>query len=254
MITMLHQPFPTTGVLSQHLDLSKARLTQMIEDKSDAVYAYVMSTVVMESGQLLQTGTGPNFQGGCITLCTCKHRMRTSLECEDWPNKWIAGFTSLDCGRHHWLFYLARVKEAHASQSELWYSKSLPEESLEAKSAKYFPLGDLYEPKSERGSVFVPTNYHMPILGHRHHKVANDPKWQIDIDYRKKELKVKAKRQPSLLIGDPEFSFLWRKPVLYVEGKWRHTIYEGLVDFLDDLKKPRRTKHEAAGRSVARRC
>jgi hypothetical protein len=253
---MLHQPFPTTGVLSRHLDLSKDRLTQMIESESDAVYAYVMSTVVLERGQLQQTGTGPNFQGGIITLCTCKHRMRTSLPCEDWPNKWIAGFTSLDCGRHHWLFYLAKVKEAYESQSDLWHSDSLPKESLRVKSGRHSSLGDLYEPKSELGSVaqFDPSNYHMPILGHRHHKNANDYMWQIDIDYSRKKLKVKAKRQPSLLIGDPEFSFLWRKPTLYMDGKWRQTIYEGLVDFLDALNEDRGSHHEETGRSLARRC
>jgi hypothetical protein len=129
-MTMFYQPFPTTGVLSRHLDLGKAHLAQMIEDESDAVYAYVMSTVVLDGNRLRQSGTGPSFQGGHITLCTCKHRMRTSLPCEDWPNKWIAGFTSLDCGRRHWLFYLAKVKEAYESQSELWHSGSLSEQSL----------------------------------------------------------------------------------------------------------------------------
>jgi hypothetical protein len=254
---MLYQPIPTTGILSRHLDLGKARLAQMIEHESDAVYAYVMSTVILEKGQLRQTGTGPNFQGGYITLCTCKHRMRTSLPRKGWPSKWIAGFTGLDCGRHHWLFYLAKVKEAHESQSELWHSGSLPEETLEAKSARYSELGDLYEPKSELGplSRYDPNSYHTPVSGHSHDVVRNgDLLWRIDIDYRRKKPKVKAKRQPSLLIGDPEFSFLWRKPVLYVNGKWRQTIYEGLVDFLDDLNEDRRSHHEEAGRSPARRC
>jgi hypothetical protein len=73
--------------------------------------------------------------------------MRASLPCEDWPNKWIAGFTSLDCGRRHWLFYLAKVREAYESQSELWYSGSLSQQELDAKSARYSKLGDLYEPK-----------------------------------------------------------------------------------------------------------
>jgi len=253
---MLHQQFPTTGVLSQRLDVGKARLTQMIECESDAVYGYVMSTVVLESGHLQQTGTGPNFQGGHITLCTCKHRMRTSLDCEDWPNKWIAGFTSLDCGRRHWLFYLAKVKEAHESQSDLWYSNSLPEESLEAKSSRHSSLGDLYEPQGELGSMarYDPNSYHVPMRGHRHHKNADDHMWQIDIDYSRKKLKLKPKRQPSLLVGDPEFSFLWRKPVLYVDGKWRQTIYEELGEFLDDLSEDRGSHHEETGRSLARRC
>jgi hypothetical protein len=248
---MLHQPFPTTGM---HLDLGNASLAQMIEGESDAVYAYVMSTVVLERNQLRQLGTGPNLQGGYITLCTCKHRMRTSLSCEDWPNKWIAGFTSLDCGRRHWLFYLAQVKAAYESQAELWYSGLLSDPTLKAKSARHSTLGDLYEPKSELGPVYDPSNYHTPIPGHRHHKTANDHMWQIDIDYSRKNLKVKAKRQPSLLVCDPAFRFLWREPRLYVEGSWRQTIYDGLDDFLQDLNESRLRSHDEAGCSIARRC
>jgi hypothetical protein len=253
---MLHQPFPTTGVLSRHVDLSKKRLSQMIETDSDAVYAYVMSTVVLEGDRLQQTGTGPNFQGGHITLCTCKHRMRTSLPSGNWPNKWIAGFTSLDCGRHHWLFYLAKVKEAHESQSELWYSGALSDKSLQAKSARYSELGDLYEPKRDLGSVarYDPNSYFTPISGHRHHVNDTHQIWRTDIDYGRKKVKVQAKRQPSLLICDPDFSFLWHKPVLYVNGKWRQKNYEGLADFLDNLNESRRSHHEEAGRSPARGC
>lgn len=116
---MLHQPFPTTGALCRHLDLSRARLAQMIEGGSDAVYAYIMSSVVLEGGNLLQTGTGPNFQGDYITLCTCKHRMRTGLPAGQWPGMWVAGLTSVECGGRHWLFYLGKVEDAYESQSEL---------------------------------------------------------------------------------------------------------------------------------------
>jgi hypothetical protein len=101
---------------------------------------------------------------------------------------------------------------------------------------------------------FDPNSYHMPIPGHRHHKNANDHMWRIDIDYSSKKLKVKAKRQPSLLVCEPEFSFLWREPRLYVDGSWRQTIYDGLDDFLQDLNESRSRSHDEAGRSVARRC
>jgi hypothetical protein len=234
---MLHQAFPTTDPLCRHLDLSRARLAQRIKDGSDAVFAYVMSSVVPDGGNLLQTGTGPNFQGGYITLCTCKHRMRTSLPTDDWPGTWVAGFTSVECGGRHWIFYLAKVKEAYESQSELWHGDALPEATRHAKSAKYSRLGDLYEPKSELDSVgrYDPEQYHLPVSRHSHHKHSCDNNWRFDIDYSRKRLKVKAKRQPSLLVCDPEFSFLWRKPLLYVDGRWRQTIYGTLDEFLRDL-------------------
>ncbi len=241
---MLHQPFPTTGALCRHFDLGRARLARMIEDGSDAVYAYIMSSVVLDGDNLLQTGTGPNFQGGYITLCTCKHRMRTSLYVDDWPGTWVAGFTSVECGGRHWLFYLAKVKEAYESQSELWYSDALPVEARQDKSARYSRLGDLYEPKRVLDSVgrFNPNQYHMPISQHSHHAHACDNNWRFDIDYSRKKLEFKAKRPPSLLIGDPKFSFLWRKPLLYVDGRWRQTIYGTLREFLQDLNECRATR------------
>ncbi len=219
-----------------NLGLSRARLVQMIEGDTDPVYAYIMSSVVLDGGNLFQTGTGPKFQGGSITLCTCKHRMRTSLSVDQWPGTWVA-----ECGGRHWLFYLAKVKEAYESQSELWYSDALPEEARQAKSARYSRLGDLYEPKIELDSVgrYDPDQYHMPVSRHSHHKHACDNNWWLDIDYNRKKLKVKAKRQPSLLVCDPEFSFLWRQPLLYVDGRWRQTIYGALAEFLRDLTEPR---------------
>lgn len=82
---------------------------------------------------------------------------------------------------------------------------------------------------------YDPEQYHLPVARHSHHTHACDNNWRFDIDYSRKKLKVKAKRQPSLLVCDPEFSFLWRKPLLYVEGKWRTTIYDTLDVFLQDL-------------------
>lgn len=234
---MLHQSFPTTGVLSRHLDLGKASLAESIEDRSAAAYAYIMSSVVLEGDELQQTGTGPNFLGGYITLCTCKHRMRISLAADEWRDKWLAGFTSVKCGGRHWLFYLAKVQDACESQSELWYSDALPPEARRAKSARYSRLGDLYEPKRELDSVtrFDFSHYHPPISHHSHHTHPSDNSWRIDIDYNCKNLKLKAKRPPSLLVGDPQFSFLWRKRLLYASGNWRHTIYASLDEFLRDL-------------------
>jgi len=63
----------------------------------------------------------------------------------------------------------------------------------------------------------------------------NTVEWRFDIDYSRKKVKVKAKQQPSLLVCDPEFSFLWGKPLLYVDGRWRTTIYDTLDEFLQDL-------------------
>ena len=198
----------------------------MIEDEPDAVYAYIMSSssVVLDGVNLLRKGTGPNFQGGYITLCTCKHRMRTTLPADEWRGTWVAGFTSVECGGRHWLLYLGKVKEAYESQSELWHSNALPQRR-DTQSPPNTP--DLATYMNRRVSLTPwaattpsSTTYQslstviisMPVT------TTGD---STSITARKK-LKVKAKRQPSLLVLAQEFSFLWRKPLLY--GRWRPGI------------------------------
>jgi hypothetical protein len=237
--------------MSYHFNLEKERLRRLIEDRSQPVYAYVMSSLMLVDGNLMQWGTGPNLDGGCITLCTCKHRMRTSLPPAEWPGKWIAGFSSIRCGGRHWLFYLGQIREAYASQSELWHA--LPVKTRQAKSAKVSRQGDLYEPKGKLDfkTAFNPANYHPPLSGHRHHPGG---KWRIDIDYRLKKLKRHGARRPSLLVADPEFSFVWRTPSLYVDARWRQRNYVTLHHFLQDLKEDRLTSDGKASRSIACRC
>lgn len=233
----LYQPFPATGAPSRLA--GKRDLVRLIRGEPRAGYAYVMRSVVLEDGELRQTGCGPNFRDGYTTLCTCKHRMRTSLSADEWQGRWVAGLTSVGCGRHRWLFYLALIKEAYESQSELWHSDALPPEVRQAKSARYSELGDLYEPKGELYSAarFDPNRYHPPGPGHSHRSNACDEGWHTDINYNgKKGLKRKAKRPPSLLVGDPQFSFLWRKPLLYADGRWRQKNYGTLGEFLEALK------------------
>jgi hypothetical protein len=53
---MLHQPFPTPDVLCRHLDLTKTRLSKMIEVESEAVYTYVVPVAVLEGQGLGSTG------------------------------------------------------------------------------------------------------------------------------------------------------------------------------------------------------
>ena len=237
-----HQSFPTAGPLCQRFNLNKAQLVEAVGNHSDLVYAYIMRSVVMDGNNLVQMGSGPNFQGGYVTLCTCKHRMRTSLTAEGWRGKWVAGFTSVKCGGRHWLFYLGRVQQAYESQSELWHHAGLPEETLQRKSARYHRLGDLYEPKGELDSAgrYDPEQYELPIRQHSHHRHSCDNNWRFDIDYRRKKLKVRAKKPAALLVCDPRLSFLWGQRGIYVHGRWRQTIYSTLNAFVDQLTEPKR--------------
>jgi hypothetical protein len=237
-MSCLTQPFPTAGLLSRNLDLEKSQLINELVGKTQdevRVYSYVMTSVVRHGDKLEQTGSGPNFQGGCLTLCTCKHKMRASLSVKEWQNQWIAGFTSHKCGEH-WLFYLARVKHVYESHRELW--NALRPAVQERKSARSSCLGDLYEPKcpSECIGEFDPSHYYTPIAGHSHHKRACDNGWRIDINYKLKKLKRKPKHNAALLVGDPEFSFLWQEPMLFSNGRWRLKRWDSLSAFLQHLE------------------
>ena len=70
----VYQAMPVQGRLSTNLNLSPEILLERIEDFEDsAVYSYIVDTVEYEDGRLYQTGSGPNFQGDLVTLCSCKH-------------------------------------------------------------------------------------------------------------------------------------------------------------------------------------
>ena len=71
--------------------------------------------------------------------------------------------------------------------------------------------GDFYEPQGPNGDPYDPQGYVCPLPDHVHFK---DDHWHKDIDY-----KGCSGRHAALLIGAPEFSFLWDRPeIAYPEG------------------------------------
>jgi len=184
-----------------------------------------------------QTGCAPNFQGGYITLCTCKHQMRATQDCDQWRDTWIAGFVSR-CLGHHWLFYLTRIAKACESQYDLWqFLRSKPKRTREAKSSLNDPFGDLFKPKGvlSGNERFDPGCYHAPKSGHSHRNGGCDNSWVGDIRYKYARL---YKRQPPLLVGDPSFSFLWKQPRIRLKEfhPRNFLIWPSITDFLGDLK------------------
>ena len=202
-----YQAMPYTGRLAKNLNLSPQALSESIVPyRQDTVYSYIVDTVEYYEGRLYQTGSGPNFQGDLITLCSCKHLMRTYLDVESWKGVWIAGYTSVrDLGRNK-LFYLMRVAEAFDSHRDLWASDSIAEEAKDTKAAHLDRFGDIYQPSKESGSPHSPWSYRGPYRNHVHCEPGD---WRQDIRYRDR-----YGRTPALLVGDPEFSFLWSKPLL----------------------------------------
>lgn len=215
------QPFPSKGLLHQNLDLPLPLLASRIGQIRESTYSYVVRTVKLDQEQEMaafaQHGSAPNFQGGILTLCTCKHQMRSRLSADQWQdNVWIAGFTSRTIyDGKHWLFYLAKVKSAHDSQANLW--NRMEAGSRNKKAAHLHYLGDLFKPRTPEPSgdaVFSPSRYLMPE-NHVHQKHPGDNGWKKDINYQH----AVTSRHAPLLVADPRLTFLWKEPMIFFARK-----------------------------------
>ncbi len=162
-VTTHSQPFPSTGTLAQNRNSNLSLLKNLYHNNDATVYYYVIATVVNEDQNFIQTGCGPNFQGGYISLCTCKHYIRTFLTLDQWIGKWIAGFSGLNAGNgRNALVYLMRIEYAYPSHASIWFSKDLPRRTIRAKAATNNKFGDIFEPISEYSHEYDPDYYKTP--------------------------------------------------------------------------------------------
>lgn len=202
------QSLPDTGPLARRLDWSLNDVVAQLEQSPDTLYTYIIRTVKEVDGQFVQQGSGPNFSGGYVTLCTCKHRMRTFRDCESWTHVWVAGLTGSTTGRkRNDLVYLMKVGWAFPSHRDLWYSKVIPKETKAVKAAHKYPLGDLFRPIGRNSDPYDPRAYRPPVAGHSH---GARQAWFDDICYFSSSEKPAA-----LLVGDPKYTFIWHAPQLY---------------------------------------
>ncbi|WP_413196408.1 hypothetical protein [Pararobbsia alpina] len=203
-----------------HCDLDFEALAAHIGNhpmhRADDVFIHVVNASTSPGGHLTQSGAGPNFDGGLISLCSCSHGMRATLDPQDWPGRWIAGFTSYtgEFGHQQYLRYLMRVGEAYASHHELATALigSGRSDVLDAKDASRHASGDIWRMKP--GSVtqtghWRASTYCRPVIGHAHREDIDDETWHKDIEYVDR-----YGRRPALLIGDPGWSFVWNQPFI----------------------------------------
>jgi hypothetical protein len=92
----------------------------------------------------------------------------------------------------------------------LWFSNEIPKETKQAKLAQISKFGDIYQPKNQMSNEFAVQSYIHPVESHVH---CNNNNWHNDINYEG----CKG-RKAALLIGDPEYSFLWNQPMIYYKG------------------------------------
>jgi hypothetical protein len=218
----------------------REELTRAADLHSQRVYAYIITTVKMKDGRFNQTGSAPNFQGGRITLCTCKHKDRATFHpsnhpVDPWKNVWVAGLTSKTGAPSRGLVFLMSVQESFDNFRDLW--AHLPARCRRAKSASHSTIGDLYEP---RGGTNVmdshdPRNYELPEKDHVHARNGNLIGWHHDI--KRWGRRGKSHR---LLLGRAEQSYAWEAPRFVLRpGSMRatahHRVYESLDVFIGCL-------------------
>lgn len=201
------------------------------------VYSYIVTTIKTTSGgHLVQTGSAPNFDGGRITLCTCKHKDRATMwlsadKHDPWKDVWVAGFTSASGDPSRAFAYLMLVEQSFLSQWALWQGLRSDPVCRLAKSACRSILGDLYEPR--RGAAenpHDPRQFHPPISGHVHASGRWPNSWHSDIE------RWKWKKPHRLLLGSREHSFRWTTAELILKpGAVGATAHHKQFGSLDDL-------------------
>jgi hypothetical protein len=205
-------------------------------------YVYVVTTaLLLPNGTFNQTGSAPNFNGGCITLCTCKHKDRSSpppLKCrgpnhhDPWQGVWVAGICSATVLRPRALFYLMLIDQTYDSHRAIWVALRGPW----AKSAFRNPIGDIYEPLSSAKTYpWLESSYQPRLRGHVHDKNART----YDIE----QTFYRPPRRPRLFLGNKRRSYVWSSPTIALQPKadcdWKtahHRFYEHLKDFFAILQ------------------
>jgi hypothetical protein len=202
--------------ITRDLTLNQLRSRIPCDAQDAAIYLYVVNTVKLSlsKGLLEQTGPAPNFDGDYITLCACKHWMRTYLTPDEWMKTWVAGFTSCSQFKHrNWLVYLMKVGEAYLSHRELVaaFMRDGRGSTLEAKFAHKSSIGDVFLPTSANADPYDPGGYLPPDEGrHEHRGSKDDTQWHEDIRPPRR-----AHRPPALLVGDKVHSYLWTRPMIW---------------------------------------
>lgn len=233
----LYQPFPRRGRLAEGLNQTFSRLRARVgrELAKRPVYSYVVTTATVEDKEFRQTGSAPNFQGGRVTLCTCKHKDRASpppVHCRGpvsdgpWRGIWVAGLCSSTQFRPRALFYLMLVSRTYGSHAAAWQSLGSPL----AKSAHRNRYGDIYEPVGlPCRQPWRASSYRSHLPGHVHDEGGRE----YDIE------RTFHGRHPHLLEGDRRHSYLWSQPTITLrpdaDVEWssaHHRFFPRLADLL----------------------
>ncbi len=238
------------GKSTDYQNISKNLISNISLDKlekklkkysDDTIYFYIVTTIKYDEEKKIfrQEGIGPNLEGGLISLCTCKHYMRTFPAIQ--AGTWVGGVTGVNSGPDYedkgimgnYLFYLFQIDKTFESHYDLYnYIKNSPA-TFNSKSSIKNRFGDVYIPKKDLKDEekFEPASYKNPIEGHRHFKKES---WHYDIkkvtrNFRGHTVETNHK----LLLGGEKNNFVWEKPMIKLaegnrigEGQRTSTVKE----------------------------
>ena len=109
----------------------------------DTLYVYPHHEIELVEGKLLQTRSGPNWEGGIVTLTTCKHLLRTYSSMG--KRTAVCGVTNKLNGQN-FVLYVGKLDEIFDSNAELsqWLKKTNPS-AWRSKLMTTNRLGDICE-------------------------------------------------------------------------------------------------------------
>lgn len=132
-----------------HLIESNSTDLDALLDGVDRIYVYPHHQIELVDGELHQTRSGPNWEGGMVTLTTCKHLMRTYSSVTDEKKKVaLIGLTN-NLEGHNYLLYAGVIDMRFDSNHELGeWLRLYCSDTYRAKLATDNPRGDIYEPNA----------------------------------------------------------------------------------------------------------
>lgn len=151
------------------------------------IYVYPHHEINLVDGKFQQTRSGPNWEGGHVTMTTCKHLLRTYNSIESGKTA-IVGLTNKLEG-DNFVMYVGVIDKTFDSNYDLGlYLKDHHPEAYKIKLAKHNRLGDIFEPFSDTlpEDKYDLFSFDDPIHTHcraEENDSKGNPKWWKDIQY-----------------------------------------------------------------------
>ena len=148
---------------------------------ADRIYVYPHHEIKLDNGNLKQTRSGPNWEGGVVTMATCKHLLRTYNSLTG--KTVICGLTNKLEGKN-FLMYIGMIDKTFDSNLEL--GEYLDDEVFQIKCANGNRLGDIFKPIDVNSDKYDIFNFEEPTGNHcraEENDSKGNPKWWKDIEY-----------------------------------------------------------------------